>query len=340
VAQISNCKSVIIVLSSQEWAMQMYMCLHETKSSDCTCIATVLQKPDSTDLKDPSAAQKADEAAAVLLAEEETAARQAAAKQTKKQKQKLRKQLTRQLTQQPPTQHHQHQPEAESAHVEALQPGHDSDTEPSSRLAGPAEPIQAMSTAAPQPEHNDQHACCKESDTSQTCTPSSQDQDGEADSLVDHPLLSRQGLQHRAASQDSSRCKEPSAQPPEPDSSAHLHALCRQRQALTQQEDLQHSASHTNVRIEQPASLPAGSLQARKVSVEAAADGSDVAQSSGNKALGVPLHRLLVCPLTQVSIDAARAMCNLRHAYLLLHANRFGRKYAQELCLRLTGSTL
>ncbi|KAL0035531.1 hypothetical protein WJX77_010825 [Trebouxia sp. C0004] len=35
-----------------------------------------------------------------------------------------------------------------------------------------------MSTAAPQPEHDDQHACGTESDTSQTCIASFQDQDG------------------------------------------------------------------------------------------------------------------------------------------------------------------
>ncbi|DBA66540.1 TPA: hypothetical protein ACH3X2_002309 [Trebouxia sp. C0005] len=255
-------------------------------------------KPDSSDLRDSSAAQKADEVAAVLLAEEDTAARQAAAKRTKKQKQKLRKQLTRQLTQQQPAHHQQQEPDAECFHDEASQAGHGSDTEPSSRLAGPAKPIQALSTAAPQPEHNGQHACCKESDTSQRCTASSQDQNGEADSLVDHPLSSKQGSQHRAASQDSSRCKEPSAQQPEPDS-AHLHALFRQRHALTQQEDLRHCASHTNVRIAEPATLPADSMQAKQASVEAAADTSDVAQSSGNKVLGVHLPSLLVCPLTQ-----------------------------------------
>lgn len=315
-AQISNCKSITVVLSSQELATQMYMSLQVTKSSACTSIATVLQKPDSSDLRDSSAAQKADEVAAVLLAEEDTAARQAAAKRTKKQKQKLRKQLTRQLTQQQPAHHQQQEPDAECFHDEASQAGHGSDTEPSSRLAGPAKPIQALSTAAPQPEHNGQHACCKESDTSQRCTASSQDQNGEADSLVDHPLSSKQGSQHRAASQDSSRCKEPSAQQPEPDS-AHLHALFRQRHALTQQEDLRHCASHTNVRIAEPATLPADSMQAKQASVEAAADTSDVAQSSGNKVLGVHLPSLLVCPLTQVSIGAVTAMCNSKHAYLL-----------------------
>jgi len=339
VAQISNCKRTVVVLSSQKWAMQMYMCLHKTKSSDHKGIATVLQKPDSDDLKDSSAAHKADEAASTLLAEEETAACQAAAKQTKKQKQKLRKQLTRQLTQQQPPQHQQQQPEAESLHVEASQAGHDKDAEPSSRLPGPAEPIQAMSTAASQPEHSDQHACCKESDTSHTCTASSQDQVREVDSLVEHPMLSEQGSQQRSATQGSSRCKAFSAQPPEPDSSAHLHAPFKQRHVLTQQEDLRQSAPHTNASIAEPASLPAGSVQAWEASVQAVADSSDVKQISSNKDVGVPLHRLLVCPLTQVGIVAARAMCNLWHAYLLMHANRFSKTCAQEM-LRRTGSTL
>ena len=304
----------------------MYMCLQVTKSRDCTCVVTVLQKPDSAGLRDPSAAQKADEAAAVLLAEEEAAARQAAAKQTKKQK--LRKQLTRQLTQQQPTQHQQQQPEAERLHDEASQAGHDWVADLSSRPVSPAEPIQATSLAAPQPEHNDQHACCKESDTSQTSTASSLDQVGEADSLIDHTLLSKQGSQQRAASQASSRCKAPPAQPCEPVSSAHLHAPFRQRRALQQDKNLRHSASHTNVRIAQPAGLPADSLPAREANVQAVADGSDVKQSSCNKDLGVPLHRLLVCPSTQVGIDAARAMCNLRHAYLLMHANRIDKTCA------------
>ncbi len=236
----------------------------------------------------------------MLLAEEETAARQAAAKQTKKQKQKLRKQLTRQLTQQPPTQHHQHQPEAEPAHVEASQAGQDINSDIHSRLAALAEPDQATPTAAPQPDCAGQHPYCKESDTSQTCTSSSQDHDREADSLVDNPLLSEQGTQQHSAIQTSSRCNESLAQPREPVCSVLTHAPCRDLHA----QDIlascvQHSAPSTDLSIAEPASLPAGSLQAWEASVEGT-EGSEPEQSGNNRIEGIHLHSLLVCPLSQV----------------------------------------
>ena len=276
----------------------------------------MLQKLDSSDLGDSSAAQKADEAAAMLLAEEETAARQAAAKQTKKQKQKLRKQLT----QQPPTQHHQHQPEAESAHVEAPQVGPHINSGIHSRLAASAEPDQATPTAAPQPDRAGQHPYCNESDTSQTCTCSFQYHDQEADSLADHPLLSEQGAQQHAATQASSRCNEPLAQPRESGCSVHSHVPCEDPNALIQDtlaSCVQHSALSTDLSIAESASLPAGSLQAWEASVKGT-EGSEPEQSGNNRIEGIHLHSLLVCPLTQEGTDTARSMCS-RHANMLLH---------------------
>ena len=254
----------------------------------------------------------------MLLAEEETAARQAAANQIKKQKQKLKKQLKQQLTQQPPTQHHQHQLEAESAHVEAPQVGPDIKSDVHSRLAGPAEPNQAAPTAAPQPACAGQ--CAYWSDTLQTCTSSCQDQDQEADSLVDNPLLSEQGTQEHSATQTSSTCIEPLAQPHDPGCSVHSHVPCRDPHAHhTLASCMQHYAPNTDLSIAEPASLPAGSLQAWEASVEGA-EGSEPGQSGNTGIKGIHLHSLLVCPLTQVgtgtvsSDDAAS-----RHAYMLLH---------------------
>ena len=262
--------------------------------------AIVLQKPDSSDLGDSSAAQKADEAAAILLAEEETAARQAVAKQTKKQKQKLRKQLTQQLTQQQPIQHHQYPPEAKCAHVEASQVGPDIKSDVHSRLAGPAEPDQATSTAAPQPACAGQRPCW--SHTLQTCTSSCQDQDQEADSLVDNPLLSEQGTQQHSATLTSSTCSESLAQPQEPGCSVQSHAPCTDANALNQgtlASCVQHSALSTDLSIAEPASLPAGSLQAWEASVEST-EGIEPEQSGNNRIEGVHLQ------LVGVSIDSVR----------------------------------
>jgi len=259
----------------------------------------------------------------VLLAEEETAARQAAAKQIKKQKQKLRKQLTQQLTQQPPTQHHQqhqHQPEAERAHVEAPQVGPGIKSDVHSRLAGPAEPNQATPTAAPQPDRPGQHPYCIESDTSQSCTSSSQDQDRGADSLADNQMSSEQGTQQRSATQTSSTCIENLAQQGELVCSVLTHAPCRDLHAQdTLAGCVQHSAPSTDLSIAEPASLPAGSLQAWEASVKGT-EGSEPEQSGNNRIEGIHLHSLLVCPLTQVGADT---VCSddaaSRHAYMLLH---------------------
>ena len=241
----------------------------------------------------------------MLLAEEETAARQAAAKQTKKQKQKLRKQLTRQLTQQQPTQHQQHQPAAQNAHVEASQAGQNTKNGIHSRLAGPAEPNQATSTAAPEPQCAGQRPCRKESDTAQTCTTSSQDQDRQADSLAGNPLFSEQGTQQRSAAQTSSTCTELLAQPHDPVCSVDSRAPCRDPRALIQDtlaSCVQHSALSTDLSVAEPASLPAGSLQAWEASGEST-EGSEPEQSGNNRIEGVHLHSLLVCPLTQVGTD-------------------------------------
>lgn len=154
------------------WSLKLTSCRqHESRrKSRCVC---VIQEAISGVLPDASAVQRADDAAASLLAEEQATADQAAAKQAKKHKQQLEKQLARQLGQQQQHQQveQQQQQQCQSApdslHTEASQATQESVTDLETSLPSPSQPDDAAHLTGNGQCEPQLHACYTGRETAQ-----------------------------------------------------------------------------------------------------------------------------------------------------------------------------
>lgn len=274
----------------------------------CVCL---MQEAISGILPDASAVQRADDAAASLLAEEQAAADQAAAKQAKKHKQQLEKQLARQLGQQQQHQQveQQQQQQCQSApdslHSEASQATQESVTDLETSLPSPSQLDDAAHLTGNGQSEPQLHACYPEQDPSQleACSWAG----GQPDSPAEQKLLNMHVHQQQSCTHVLTPPTPLPAQPDEAVCTARPQPCFRQpaersRPNATKALITTPSATHQLSSVPQPAltaSLPACSGQCGS---RLQHDGMQMhTRLWSNTREGFQLlQSALLCPLTQV----------------------------------------